>query len=326
MKRYDIISIGAATRDVFLRSQGIRIIRDDDFSTGEAECFALGSKIEIEDLVFDTGGGGTNTAVGFARQGFTTGYVGKIGATDARGHEIIKALKADKVDTSLVVYDRQRGTGYSVILLTWRGERTILVYRGASADFHGRDFHWNKMRSNWLYVSSLGGEMDTLRRIWRQAKQRKMRIAWNPGGGELQTGLESLRPLLQQASIVLLNQEEAAGLMHLSHDQDEQAFYQLRQIVGETVVVTQGIDGALAGDKNEAWHCGTHHVSVVDTTGAGDAFGCGYVGAIMRGLAMPRALQFATANSESVIGVVGAKPGLLRRRRISAPATVLRLT
>lgn len=323
MKIFDVITIGSATRDVFLRSKSIKVVRDESFSTGEAECFALGSKIEVDDITFETGGGATNTAVGFARQKLNTAFIGKIGATDARGREILQALKNERVDTSLVVKDKKKNTGYSVILLTERGERTVLVYRGASANFHPADLPWSKIRSRWLYVSSLGGELSTLRRIWAHATRYNIKIAWNPGAGELRWGLEKLRPLLKQADIVSVNQEEATELVGLTRGQDETAWRRLRPFVGGLTVVTQGTEGSLAGNRQQAWHCGTHRIKVQSTTGAGDAFGCGFVGAYIRTKGnIPKSLQFATANSESVIQHVGAKQGLLRRVTLNHPVSL----
>lgn len=313
MKIYDIVTIGAATRDVFLQSKHIKIIRDENFSTGEAECFSLGSKIEIDQVTFETGGGGTNTAVGFSRQGWKTAFLGRIGDRDARGQEILKALRQEKVDVSLVIKDHRKITGYSVLLLTARGERTVLVYRGASADFTPAQITASRWRSRWIYVSSLGGQYEVLRTIWKSARRRQAKIAWNPGSGELAHGLKKLKPLLAQTDILVVNQEEAARLMGNTRHQDLQSFRWLSKLVSGITVVTQGSEGSLAALAGQAWHCGTRPISVVDTTGAGDAFGCGFVGAYIRTGHIPTAMRFATANSESVIKHIGAKDGLLRR-------------
>lgn len=323
MKTFDVITIGSATRDVFLRSKAIKVIRDASFSTGEAECFALGSKIEVDEIVFETGGGGTNTAVGFARQGLRTAFAGKIGAHDARGQEILVALRADKVDVRLVTKDPRVSTAYSVLLLTPRGERTVLVYRGASANVRTRDLPWTKMRSRWLYVSSLAGEFSVLKKIWAHAKRYNINIAWNPGDVELALGLPRLQPLLRDVAVLSVNQEEAGKLVGLAAGHDSQAFHQLRSHVGGITLVTQGVEGALAGLGDKAWHCTTHPIKVNSTAGAGDAFGCGFVGAYIRTKGnIPKALQFATANSESVIQHVGTKKGLLRRLTVAKPAVI----
>lgn len=325
MKKLDVITVGAATRDVFLQSAAIKIVRDDQFSTGEAECFALGSKIEVDNIVFETGGGATNSAVSFARQGLQAAFVGRIGATDGRGREILQELADEGVGTDLVIRDRRRATAYSVILLTSGGERTVLVYRGASADFRPTDFPATNMKAKWLYVSSISGQLSVLRALWRQAKAHGLMIAWNPGAKELALGLTTLRPLLQQSAVLSLNQEEATELFGLSRFQDEEAFRQLRELVGGLTLVTLGSDGALAGNKHEAWRAGTHPISVVDTTGAGDAFTSGFVGTYLKTGRVVTALQFATANSESVIRSIGAKSGLLRWRQFHKPVTVQHL-
>lgn len=321
---YDVITIGAATRDVFLRSRGIRIVRDDSFSTGEGECFALGSKIDVEEIVFETGGGATNAAVTFARQGLRTAFLGKIGAADARGREILTALRGERIATSLVKLDRRKSTAYSVLLLTARGERTALVYRGASADFHPQDFAWGKVRGQWLYVSSLAGKLPVLKKIWSHAAKHRMQIAWDPGVGELALGLKRLMPLLRHTSILHVNQEEAARLMGFGYEQDEASFDKLRQLVGGVTIVTGGTEGALAGHQHDSWRSTTHPIHVVDTTGAGDAFTSGFVATYIRSHGnIPLSLQFATANSESVIRHIGAKVGILRSRRIPDPVHVM---
>ncbi len=325
MKTFDVITIGAATRDVFLKSKAIRVIRDADFSTGEAECFALGSKIEVDDIIFETGGGATNAAVSFARQGLRSSFAGKIGAHDARGTEILAALKAEKVDTSLVTRDTKKATGYSVLLLTPRGERTVLVYRGASADFSIHDFPWSRMHSRWIYVSSLAGKLPILKTIWEHAAKHHTKIIWDPGSGELAHGLARLKPFLQQTSILHVNQEEAAKMMGYGYEQDEMSFDRLRQIVGGVTIVTGGTEGALGGTTKESWRSGTHPIQVLDTTGAGDAFTSGFAAAFIRTKGdIPYALQFGTENSESVIRHHGAKVGLLKTHRLSKPVRVTR--
>lgn len=316
----DVITIGSATRDVFLRSKHIRIMKDPSFSTGEAECFALGSKIEVDDILFETGGGATNTAVGFARQGLKTAFVGRIGYQDARGRELLSVMAEEGVDASLVVRDRHRATGYSVILLTPRGERTVLVYRGASADFTVRELPLRKMRSRWYYITSLGGNLEVVKAVMRQAKRSRAKVAWNPGSGELAKGYLELLPLLKQADVLFLNREEASGLLKVDYAHDRMVFEKLCVALPGLVVITEGTDGAVVCDAGNKYVSRTHPIKVVDTTGAGDAFGCGFIGAYIRTKGdISRSLQFATANAESKLLHIGAKQGLLRR----SPATGL---
>jgi sugar/nucleoside kinase (ribokinase family) len=79
-----IITFGSATWDAFseLRDKDYKIIESENFLTGKGLCFSLGSKIIIDELNFFSGGGGTNSAATFSRQGFETAYVGKVGNDD----------------------------------------------------------------------------------------------------------------------------------------------------------------------------------------------------------------------------------------------------
>ena len=60
---YDIITFGSAAQDIHVKSKLFKILKDEkDFVTGEGLCLALGSKIDVEDIVYTSGGGGTNVA------------------------------------------------------------------------------------------------------------------------------------------------------------------------------------------------------------------------------------------------------------------------
>ncbi len=151
---YDIITIGTATRDIFLRSAHFKPIKDPHFTaqlgfpTGVGECFAFGGKIEIDPPYATTGGGSTNAAVTFARQGFGTAAVISI-AKDENGKAVIADLKKENVKP-VVSYAPGLETSYSTILLSETGERTILVYRGAS-DYMGR-VSSARLKAKWAYI------------------------------------------------------------------------------------------------------------------------------------------------------------------------------
>ena len=104
---YDVLTIGTATRDVFLRSKLFRPVTDihflgsKNFSTGEAECFAFGGKIEVDAPVFTVGGGAVNSAVTFARQGLVTAAMCAVGKDDA-GKVVINALKHESIKTCIL--------------------------------------------------------------------------------------------------------------------------------------------------------------------------------------------------------------------------------
>ena len=105
-----ILSVGAAIQDVFLRnSPAFRTVKID--STHEMTELELGAKIDVNKIDFSTGGGATNAAVTFARQGLYSSFMGVVGR-DIPGDIILKALDEENVDTSRVAVDNDYNTDY----------------------------------------------------------------------------------------------------------------------------------------------------------------------------------------------------------------------
>ena len=311
-KKFDIISVGSATRDVFMKSEQFKIIEDKSFATGQGECFALGSKIEIKDIVFTSGGGGTNAAVTFARQGLRTACVGAIG-DDFNGKDIIGELNNEGADTDYFQTNKNGYTAYSVILVHEKGERTILSYKGEGQHFDVNKIPFKKFRTKWLFLDSLGGHYDLLETAVSWAVKNKVKLATNPGAKELAHGLDKLRPLLKHFPIVIMNQEEASKLVGIDYDRESEIFKTMDEIIGGVFVMTKGPAGVVVSDGNNIYRAGVPDSPVVERTGAGDAFSSGFVTEYIRSGDMAKAIQFATANASSVVTQYGAKAGILKK-------------
>ena len=209
-----IISVGAAVRDVFLGGTILTPQYEDGIWV---EKFKVGEKYELDSVDFSTGGGATNAAVTFARQGLHASYMGKVG-NDPSGRAMLEDLHVDDVDTSLVVTSDER-TGYSVVLLTPDGGRTILTYRGASNVFRIEDFNLSDMDGDWLYISSLAGKMEVLEAIVNAANEKNIKIAFNPGKDEL-ANTDYLKSILHKVDILSVNKEELQTLVQGDSDDD----------------------------------------------------------------------------------------------------------
>lgn len=307
--KYDIITIGAATRDVFLTSGDFKIIPSRQFKTGYGECFAFGSKIELKDIFLDTGGGATNAAVTFANLGFSVACVTKVG-DDVDADVITSDLKARGVNTRHIVRAKREKTAHSVIIVTPNGQRTVLVYRGASAHLVPRDIPWGSITSRGMYVTSLGGNIALFRAILKHAERIGALVAWNPGGSELDRGWKALKPLIARVAVFNVNREEATRLTGKTDIRGILAT--LAGTGAPFVVVTDGEKGAYLRVKEGSFWIKTTGVKVVSATGAGDAFGSGFVAGLAMGKDALTSARIAMCNAEGVIREVGAKNGLLR--------------
>lgn len=305
MSKPRIISIGAAVQDVFLHGKIFRAHNNDD---GEkVEEFAFGSKNEIEGVYFSTGGGATNAAVTFARQGFSSAYMGRLG-DDPAGAFVLSDLHKERVNSELVTYTEKAQTGYSVLLSAPNGERTILTYRGASIDFDFKAHDFQQAKPEWIYVSSLSGDFDSLKVIINYARKHAIKVAVNPGKGELARG-HAFKELIPGIAILSVNKEEAQMLFR-GETCEELARHAANHI--PYVIITDGPRGSVASDGQKVYKAGMYDdVPVVDRTGAGDAFSSGFTAMIAADKTMEEAITFASANSTSVVSKIGAKAGIL---------------
>ncbi len=303
-----ILSIGAAVQDVFMS-------QSDEFKAvceNPNECFLkleLGAKADVNKIVFGTGGGATNASVTFARQGLEAEFLGAIG-DDPAGQAVMAELDKEGVDTHDVSISKRYNTGYSVLLLAPNGERTILTYRGASTHYRVDDFAIAESGADWVYLSSMSGKMDVLDQIFIEAKQQGMKIMFNPGKGELKQ-LDQLRSLLDDVDVLVLNKQEMQQLVE-GEDLEELVLHGLNLV--PVVIVSDGPNGVAASDGETYIKAGMYEdVKVIDRTGAGDAFGSGFLSQWAQGKSLRESIVFASANSTSVVTQIGAKPGILRK-------------
>lgn len=299
-----ILSIGAAVQDVFLQG---KIFTPKHEHNCDVEEFVLGSKNDIEGVVFSTGGGATNAAVTFARHGLHTMFMGKIGH-DVAGKAVIDDLHKEGIDTGLVTYLKDIVTGYSCLLLAPNGERTILTYRGASAHLDVKQADFQDTEADWLLITSMAGNFKALETVFSYAESKNIKIAMIPGKDELKEP-KIFSKFMPRLTILTANKEE---LSMLYKGETLQELVKAANKDVHYVVCTDGPNGAVAADK---WHIVTagmyEDVPVIDRSGAGDAFASGFIAMIAAGESLERAVTFASANSTNVVGSIGAKAGIL---------------
>lgn len=309
---FDVVSIGSATRDVFISTDKFKSFDLPDFSTGKALCFPMGSKIEIKKIVFTSGGGGTNAAVTFARQGLSTACVGVVGM-DFNGQEILSELEKEGVEAKYFQKHDDDNTAYSLILVDSSGERTILSYKGEGQHFDVNKIDFDHIQTKWLFLDSLGGHFDLLEKAVNWAVVNGIKLATNPGGKELEHGLEKLKPLLKNFSIVIMNQEEASKLTGIDYKNEAEIFKFMDEIISGIFVMTKGSEGVVVSDGKNIYKAGVPDSPVVERTGAGDAFSSGFISEYIRSGDISKAIQFATANASSVVTQYGGKAGILKK-------------
>lgn len=296
VRTFDVVSFGSAVLDAFITTGAKE--RDGNIM------IPYGCKILMKDLFFEIGGGGTNTAVAFSRLGLKTGYVGKVG-TDKNGEEVTALLKKEKV---AFLGKRSPGetSGFSVVLLSRARNRSILTHKGINDTIAFSDV--KPFKTSWLYLSSLLEEsFKTQLMLARKLKKEGTRIAFNPS--EYQITAMNLKPLLRLCDIVILNKEEATLLA-----KGKDKLRAIQKLGPRIVVVTDERRTIYAREGGATYEITPPRMKIVDKTGAGDAFAAAFVAGIIRGKDIPTCLALGVEETRSILGKVGAKNDLMRKK------------
>ena len=118
-----------------------------------------------------------------------------------------------------------------------------------------------------------------------------------------------MRTLLQDVEILIVNKEEASLIFE--GVSAEEIVRNACSFV-EVTILTDGANGVWAASDGKIIRAGMYEdVPSIDRTGAGDAFGSGFVSQWAQGADIKESILFASANSTSVIQYMGAKKGIL---------------
>lgn len=314
---YDVVSFGSVVLDVTIRSSEFRVMKGHQIAGGVGLCQVYGGKTEVDGINVDVGGGGTNSAVSFIKKGLKAGAVVKLG-DDEIGGMIKRALEKYNLGSELMVEEKGGESALSVILVDKEGGRSILTYRGVSKELLSREIDWEKVKgSKWFYVSSLGGKMSLLEDIVAFANKQEIKVAFNPGKAELKDK-SRLERVLGKIDVLLLNRLELAGLLGASFDDDVELMKGASRLASRgLVVMTEGKKGSVAFDGEVRVRAGAYRVKSVDDTGAGDAFGSGFVYGRIKGWSLADSLKAGAANGASEVMRIGVKEGLLSESELA---------
>lgn len=316
-RAFDILAIGGIMRDLLCvlkaGTPGISLDRKS-----RRLSLALDIKHAVKALHSSLGGKAANAAVACARLGLDVGLVGAVGRDDI-GDELVRELKKERVDTSLLTQVSLERTGISIILLDESsGEQTSLAVPGANrlleiTEDVQKTFH----TTQWVYLASLGDARDDNQRFLVEAiAKEEARLAFVPGRGEIHAGAKNLAPLLEQTGALVMTEEEATEFLSDARSSltSEQLAAELLTLGPEVVVLTRGARDATISTAKETITVPPATGNPVDTIGAGDAFAATFIAglAICHGDLL-RASQYAATNAASVVGSHTAQKGLLTR-------------
>lgn len=275
------------------------------------------------------GGAPANVLAALSKLGCQTAFIGKVG-TDQFGQFLKKTLDQGGVSTHGLVMTDTCNTTLAFVHLSSSGDRSFSFYRDPGADLllepaelpyqlieDCQIFHFGSVS-----MTAEPARSATLAAV-KHAKEQHKLISYDPNlrlrlwksPEAAKAGILSAMPL---ADLVKISEEE---LVFLTGESDlvKGAQYLIQEYGLKLVLITLGPGGAFACNQKGSAHCPTYKVTVVDTTGAGDAFTGGFLYKLLKsgknpGDLLPEDLEefldFANAVGSIATTKKGAIPAL----------------
>ena len=249
-----------------------------------------GETVLARALVKSPGGKGANQAFAAARMGARVRLVAALG-DDEDGGDILRQLRAEGIDTSAVEIVSHQRTGVAFVSVFASGENSITVVPAANHAVSPQRVQ------HYLHRGDAANRIVLLQGELREDVTMAVAKAVRDAGGRLVINLAPYAPLTPSivalAHPLVLNQAEAHAMIGRSFQDVTTAERGVLALArrATSVVVTLGALGAVWASGRRSAHVPAPSIpSVLDTTGAGDAF----VGALAAELALGSDLAAAT--------------------------------
>lgn len=255
------------------------------------------------------GGGPFNTARALARLGVPTAFLGRL-SSDAFGRELAGRLAEDGVDLSMASTGSEPTTTAIAQIDSSGLANYRFVIEGTSAPNFTTAMLPFRLPSETraLHVGTLGLLLEPMASTIAELVEREgsgrlvmvdpnVRTALVPPGAEYRRRLESM---IARSTIVKASESDLAWL-HPGIGY-EQAADSIRRAHGvRLVVATLGARGAFGVSSDARMHVAAPRVDVVDTIGAGDAFGAGLLAWLHDRDRLDRTLRLTSGELEEAL-------------------------
>ncbi len=293
------------------------------FVAGEA-----GPLERVKGYTLALAGAETNVAIGLARLGHRSGWVGRVGA-EPFGRFAVAELSASGVDTSLVTIDPEALTGFALKSRAEGGDPQVVYYRKGSAGSRlavtaDSDAYISTARH--LHLTGIPLALSETTRAFALraldiAREAGATISFDPNlrpnlWPDRQEMIDVTNACAARADWILPGLSEAATLTGFTRVEDVAAHY--LDSGATMVVIKEGGRGASLHTRQGSWSRPVFSVTVVDTVGAGDGFATGFISAQLDGLTPAASLERAAAVGACAVTSSGDKDGLPDRSQLGA--------
>lgn len=270
-----------------------------------------GSFIHSEIHTFP-GGSAVNVAVWAARLGTPSAVVGAVGE-DFIGEFIEERLSAEGVEP-LLMKTKEADTGKVLVHVGPGGQRAVTSDRGANAAFSLKPEDMDRIKAaRWVHVVGYqlmepGPRKAALAAV-DAAAEAGVPVSFDPGTPRLidRMGHREVLELCSRVQVVMPNYEEG---VRLTGKDDPRSIVSALAGRSNEVVLKLGEAGCIGIACGQVETVSGLTATVVDPTGAGDAFAGAFIARRLSGAGFREALEFANALAAQVVMNLGGTPRL----------------
>lgn len=307
MKIKNILAVGSALNDLLLKEEDL-FLKELGREKGG---MVLVDKSDIEKVVSKTqkdiesapGGSACNTAVGLARLGADSRFLGKRGLDDA-GQFLQQQLQDWGVVCNLK--SSSSPTGQVMSIITPDAERTMMTHLGAASELNENEISAEDFKGiDLVHIEGylLFNEAFCMK-VFDLAKAQGCRISMDLSSFEVVRIFRDKLPMILKSyiDIIIANEDEAREYTGKEHAESLKIFKEL----AEMAIVKLGADGVLIAYQDEETHVPGTPVEAIDTTGAGDLWASGFLYGLTQGHDIETAARLGHRMGSEVVQVVGA--------------------
>ena len=257
------------------------------------------------------GGSGANQAVWLGAMGADVVFAARVGQADRAMYEnYFRGLGV----VAVLAGDREQPSGVLVTIVDPDGERSFLTDRGANLNLSSDDLPPGLLDDvGMIMVSGYSffapGPRAAVQGLFDAAKARGIAVAVDPAsvGFLLEVGTSQFLNWTAGADWIFANESEAEALTGLTGY--EAQMRALGERFGNVLIKRGRLGAALGGRDGVRVLLPAPEVTVVDSTGAGDAFAAGFIAAHLGGDDDAKALAKGIAAGAKAVQSIGGQPG-----------------
>ena len=271
----------------------------------ETEFTNLLSSLKIEKTI--SGGSVANSIVGLSQLGNNVGFIGKV-SDDDLGRKYEEGLKKENVDYFYSKKKEVLPTGTCLILVTPDSERTMCTFLGIAGKINENDININLVKkSEIIFLEGYLWDEGQPKKAFNKAIENSNKVAMTLSD---KFCVDRHKPhfldlVKNKLNITFANEDEIKSLIDTQNFND---VIQFGKQIKKLLIITRGKKGAVSINGDVVTEIDAKkNLNIVDLTGAGDLFACGYLHGYLNNLSQKECLEKGTEMSSKIIQQIGAR-------------------